>query len=106
MLPNILNIAHRGARSVAPENTIYAARKAIELAETMRASIPQTENWEIVSVALTPSRRKEKWYWLVKYEGPRAVNDMPGMPFSLSVVVLMDGTVVKPLVYQDAPRQG
>lgn len=28
--PKILNIAHRGARSVAPENTLSAARKALE----------------------------------------------------------------------------
>ncbi len=28
--PKILNIAHRGARSVAPENTLAAARKALE----------------------------------------------------------------------------
>jgi len=29
-MPHILNIAHRGARSLAPENTLAAARKALE----------------------------------------------------------------------------
>jgi glycerophosphoryl diester phosphodiesterase len=29
-LPEVLNIAHRGSRSLAPENTLAAARKAVE----------------------------------------------------------------------------
>ncbi|MDQ4078325.1 MAG: glycerophosphodiester phosphodiesterase [Chloroflexota bacterium] len=33
--PNVLNIAHRGARSVAPENTLAAARKALEIGADM-----------------------------------------------------------------------
>ncbi len=49
MLPNILNIAHRGARSVAPENTIYAARKAIELgADMMELDVGVTADHELI----------------------------------------------------------
>lgn len=34
-MPDVFNIAHRGARSQAPENTIAAARKAIEVGADM-----------------------------------------------------------------------
>ncbi|MDH4138469.1 MAG: glycerophosphodiester phosphodiesterase family protein, partial [Anaerolineae bacterium] len=34
-MPHILNIAHRGARSLAPENTLAAARKALEAGADM-----------------------------------------------------------------------
>ena len=34
-LPRVLNIAHRGARSLAPENTIAAAHKALEVGADM-----------------------------------------------------------------------
>ncbi|MBA3532561.1 MAG: glycerophosphodiester phosphodiesterase [Ardenticatenales bacterium] len=34
-MPKVLNIAHRGARSLAPENTLAAARKAFELGADM-----------------------------------------------------------------------
>lgn len=34
-MPDVLNIAHRGARSLAPENTLAAARKAVEVGADM-----------------------------------------------------------------------
>lgn len=45
----VLNIAHRGARSIAPENTILAARKALEIgADLWELDVAMTADGEIV----------------------------------------------------------
>ncbi|HVP20299.1 MAG TPA: glycerophosphodiester phosphodiesterase family protein [Anaerolineaceae bacterium] len=47
--PQILNIAHRGARSIAPENTILAAQKAFEIgADLWELDVAMTADGEIV----------------------------------------------------------
>ena len=44
-----LNIAHRGARSIAPENTLLAAQKAFEIgADLWELDVTQTSDGEIV----------------------------------------------------------
>lgn len=46
---NVLNIAHRGARSLAPENTLAAARKGLELkADLWELDVAVTEDGELV----------------------------------------------------------
>ncbi len=46
---NILNIAHRGARSLAPENTILAARKAVAVgADMWEMDVALTKDGQIV----------------------------------------------------------
>ena len=50
-LPNmtVLNIAHRGARSLAPENTLAAARKGLELkADLWELDVAVTSDGELV----------------------------------------------------------
>ena len=48
-LPHVLNIAHRGARSLAPENTLAAARKALEVgADMWELDIRMTADGELI----------------------------------------------------------
>ena len=47
--PHVLNIAHRGARSLAPENTLAAARKALEVgADMWELDIRMTADGELI----------------------------------------------------------
>ena len=47
--PHVLNIAHRGARSLAPENTLAAARKALEVgADMWELDIRLTADGELI----------------------------------------------------------
>lgn len=47
--PPILNIAHRGARSLAPENTLAAARKGLEIgADLWELDVAMTSDGELV----------------------------------------------------------
>lgn len=68
-----LNIAHRGARSLAPENTLAAARKAIEIgADMWELDVALTSDGEIILIhddtferttniaEVFPSRKKDK----------------------------------------------
>lgn len=48
-MPDILNIAHRGARSLAPENTLAAARKALEAgADMWELDVRMTADGELI----------------------------------------------------------
>lgn len=48
-LPHVLNIAHRGARSLAPENTLAAARKGLEVgADMWELDIRMTADGELI----------------------------------------------------------
>ena len=47
--PHVLNIAHRGARSLAPENTLAAARKGLEVgADMWELDIRMTADGELI----------------------------------------------------------
>lgn len=49
VLPRALNIAHRGASSLAPENTLAAARKALELgADAWEIDVQLTKDGELI----------------------------------------------------------
>ena len=49
--PHILNIAHRGARSLAPENTLAAARKGLEVgADMWELDIQMTSDGEFIVI--------------------------------------------------------
>lgn len=51
MRPSILNIAHRGARSLAPENTLAAARKALALgADMWELDVGVTADGELILI--------------------------------------------------------
>ena len=46
--------------------------------------------------ALTPDHGK--WYWVIRYEARVRRGGSTGQPPYLRLVVLMDGTVIKPVV--------
>ena len=47
----VLNIAHRGARSLAPENTLAAAQKALELgADMWELDVAMTADGELIVI--------------------------------------------------------
>jgi hypothetical protein len=80
-------------------NPPLSAKGAIDLANTLKSSlVSDTEDykWELKSASLTLDN-SGKWYWLVYYEATRPEKGfIRGMSPHLMLVVLMDGTVIKP----------
>jgi len=86
------------------ENPPLSARKAISLAEKLRATlIPDTKDytWKLDNATIASSTVEGKWYWVIQYTAHRRRNRETGPPFQLHVTVLMDGTVVKPVPLKD-----
>jgi hypothetical protein len=84
------------------DNPPLSAKKAIKLANEMKDSlVKDTEDfkWKLESAALKPAG-DGKWYWLVHYDA--VFQSAPtGQPNHLRLVVLMDGTVIKPVIKDD-----
>jgi hypothetical protein len=81
------------------ENPPLPARKAIRLANKMKDSLVKDSKdykWKLQSASLQPSDAG-KWYWLVHYDAEFQGAGSTGVPDHLRLVVLMDGTVVKPV---------
>jgi len=81
------------------ENPPLAAKKAIDLATKMKDSLVKDGKqykWELDSLELrqTPFSR---WLWVAKYQA-RFQGMSTGIPHELDIVVMMDGTVIKPEV--------
>lgn len=91
------------------ENPPISAKKAATLATAMKDSLVNESrdvNWELKSLGLV--KVQQKWLWTVRFE---AKNEMPlADPIReastwreiqyLMLVVLMDGTVIRPTVEQ------
>ena len=81
------------------ENPPVSAREAITLATKLRASLVKDTKkftWNFESARLTPAGG-DKWFWHVYYQA-HFEGGSSGYPHELSLVVLMDGTVVTPTV--------
>lgn len=82
------------------ENPPLSARKAISLANEMKDSLVKDSDefkWKLQSTSLQPTDG-DKWYWLVRYEAKFQGGGSTGVPNHLRLAVLMDGTVIKPIV--------
>jgi hypothetical protein len=88
------------------ENPPLSARKAIKLANEMKDRVVKDSDdhkWTFKDAALHPAV-DGKWYWLVYYEFEQqqpsngVIIGSSGHPAFLRLVVLMDGTVIKPVV--------
>jgi hypothetical protein len=82
------------------------ARKAMKLAGATKDRLVQDTKdwvWRQASAALEEST-DGRWYWLVSYEARPRDGLLSGVAPYLRLVVLMDGTVVKPKVSDDRPR--
>jgi glycerophosphoryl diester phosphodiesterase len=87
-LPNdrILNIAHRGARSLAPENTLAAARKALDTgADMWELDVCMTRDGELVVVHDTTLDRTSNAREVFPHRRPWNVHD-----FSLEELRFLD----------------
>jgi hypothetical protein len=76
-----------------------SARKATQLADKMRATLVKNREgytWTLKSISLIPAG-EGKWYWLAYYQ-EIFFGISSGLPNDLRLVVLMDGTVIKPVV--------
>ena len=84
------------------ENPPVSARKAISLAAELRKSlIPDSKSyhWRVDHAQLNPYWLPERWYWEVEFEADRTdVSNETGLAPIFRAVILMDGTVVKPIV--------
>jgi hypothetical protein len=87
------------------ENPPLSARKAIKLATDLRMMlVKDSDDWQwrfkgLTLIANNSSETPDKWYWMATFQAsPAPGHGLAGMPPSLSVYVLMDGTVIKPVV--------
>ena len=63
-------------------------------------------SWELESLSLMPldpgnpaiQENRNCWYWLVRYE---AFGSIAGVPKQLEIAILMDGTVVSPVLRKE-----
>ena len=81
------------------ENPPLSAKKAIKLANDMKDSLVKdgkSFKWILESASLKPARG-DRWYWLLNYE-VEFEGAHVGPPQNLRLIVLMDGTVIKPEV--------
>jgi glycerophosphoryl diester phosphodiesterase len=84
--PHILNIAHRGARSLAPENTLAAARKGLEVgAEMWELDIQMTADGELIVIHDTTLKRTSNVRQVFPSRKPWLVHE-----FTLDEIRLLD----------------
>ena len=90
------------------ENPPVSARKAIRLATKVKDSLVKDDEhfgWRMRSVELH-EWGGDYWYWVATYEailqGGRASS---GQPSQIRLIVLMDGTAVKPAVNPWPPKE-
>ncbi len=84
------------------EDPPLSARKAISLATEMKNSLPKDSpghEWVLESAALEPTSN-DRWIWLIAFRArhidPHVLQQGPGV--HLRLMVLMDGTVIKPKI--------
>jgi hypothetical protein len=82
------------------ENPPLSARRAIRLANAMKGSLVKDSDdykWQFETAALTSD--SGKWYWVIRYEAHFQRGVSSGPRAFLRIVVLMDGTVIKPVIH-------
>lgn len=82
------------------ENPPLSARKAIKLADALRTKLVQDGKkykWKRKSAAIQFLPASNQCVWEVDYE-PEFQIDFSGIPPELHLFVLMDGTVVQPVI--------
>jgi hypothetical protein len=90
------------------ENPPLSARDAIKRANEIKNKLVQDSEmfkWKLASASLTPAKEKsKKWYWLIYYKAEFQGINRAGYPDDLRLVVLMDGTVISPVIKAHAPK--
>jgi len=86
------------------ENPPLTARKAMKRATDFKNTFVKDApgwKWRFAYIGLrhaATAGASEKWYWVAHYKEYPTHGGLGGAPPDLYVVVLMDGTVVKPVV--------
>lgn len=90
------------------DNPPVSARKAIKLATKVKDSLVKDDRhyqWRLDSVELH-YWGGDNWYWVATYQAYfKGPGGSTGPPIMLRLVVLMDGTAVKPDVINLRPRE-
>lgn len=85
------------------ENPPLSARKAITLADALREKLVKDSDewhWMRAAASIQFDNESGRCYWLVRYEAESADGvPLAGSPPHLRLVVLMDGTILKPKVH-------
>lgn len=86
------------------ENPPVSPRSALKLATEVKdkvASDNKDWKWQFESASLK-HLEGDRWYWLVSFEArPKGDVSIAGVAPNLRLVVLMDGTAIKPVVTDD-----
>jgi hypothetical protein len=86
------------------DNPPLSARSALKIANDFRKNFAKDQpgwKWDFESLSLRHNRAAigfRKWYWVAYYEAFPVKGGLGGGPPYLFIVVLMDGTIVKPVV--------
>ena len=79
------------------DNPPLSARKAIQVAQAfLPKMIAKSEQWTLHKLSLEKMGDKDKWVYVVQFEGPHPGGD--GFVSTMDIVVLMSGVPVKPKV--------
>lgn len=82
-------------------NPPLSARKALTLASAVKERLVKDDTdgkWRLDSIRLTSTEGEDGWIWLVVYEKVLQEGFHSGPAITLSLAVLMDGTVPEPTV--------
>lgn len=80
-------------------NPPLSPRKALALARTdLAAFLPDAARWIHPKITLQEVGASRKWIYIVEFEGPLPLNTTDGPVDSMRVLVLMNGTAVRPVI--------
>ena len=81
------------------DNPPLSPRKALARARTdLRTFLPDAAKWTHPKITLSEVGAPHKWMYIVEFEGPLPPNMVDGPVDQMRVLVLMDGTAIKPVI--------
>jgi hypothetical protein len=91
------------------DNPPLSPGKAVRLANALKDKFVKDSRdfkWHLISADLendwwSGEDAGKKWWWSVKYEAHVRVGGESGIPNHLTLIVLMDGTVIEPKITKD-----
>jgi hypothetical protein len=82
-------------------NPPFSAKAAIRLATDLKQKLvkdSKTYTWRFESAKLCRDQYADRWYWTIQFETRFRPGAPPDAINELDLVVLMDGTVIQPVV--------
>lgn len=81
------------------DNPPLSPRVALARARAdLRTFLPDAAQWRHPEISLKEVGAPHKWIYIVKFEGPLPPNMSDGPVDIMRVIVLMDGTAIKPII--------